>query len=237
MNHPPELEQRLARNLDAIMGEIDAPPRSRLERALLAMKLPEPTARLVAATPVLRAGWLVSVGVVLLFASVAAKDTWQARDQLAIFLALAPVVPVAGVALAYGPQADRVHEVALAAPLSGLRLLLLRTATVVGAAMVLSLIAVALAPTRGWLRLAWLLPAAATTAVTLAAATWLGMRRAAGVVATLWLLVVIVVGQTSNDATAPFAAIGQGVAAAVAVAGVGVLVAERRRLDRWRLEL
>ena len=237
MNHPPDLEQRLARNFDAIMGEIDAPPRNRLERVLLAMRLPEPTARLVAATPVLRTGWLVSVGVVLLFASIAAQDSWQARDQLAIFLALAPVVPVVGVALAYGPHADRSHEVALAAPLSGLRLLLLRTATVVGAAMVLSLIAVAVAPTRGWLQLAWLMPAAATTTVTLAAATWLGMLRAAGAVATVWLLVVIVVAQAGKDATAPFGAIGQVVALVVAAAGVGVLLAERRRLDRWRLEL
>lgn len=228
-----DLERRLQRNLDAVLGEIAAPPRSRLERALLAMKVPEPTARLVAATPVLRTAWLVSVGVALLFASVAAKETWQAGDQLAIFLALAPIVPVAGVAMAYGPQSDRAYEVSIAAPMSGMRLLLLRTATVLAAAGVLSLLAVLAAPTAGWLRLAWLLPGAATTSVTLAAATRTSLRRAASVVSVAWLCLVIVVAQAADDATAPFRLAGQAGAFAVTLLAVGMLAAGRRRLEHW----
>jgi hypothetical protein len=231
-----DLQRRLERTLDMIMGEIDAPPRSRLERALLAVRVPEPTARLVAATPVLRGAWLAAVAVVLLFASVAAKDTWKAGDQLAIFLSLAPIVPVVGVAMAYGPHSDRAHEVAVAAPLSGLRLLLLRTATVLGAAGSLSLLTALVAPTQGWLRLAWLLPGLATTATTLAAATRTGVRRAALTVAGAWLVVVIVVAQITDDATAPFRWVGQLAALATVLAAAAVLIAGRRRLDRLVLD-
>ncbi len=231
-----ELQRRLDRNLDIIMGEIAAPARSRLERMLLAARVPEPTARLVAATPVLRGAWLAAVALVLLFASVAAKDTWQAGDQLAIFLSLAPIVPVLGVAMAYGPDSDRAHEVAVAAPLSGLRLLLLRTATVLGAAGGLSLLTALVAPTHGWLRLAWLLPGLATTAVTLAVATRTGVRRAASAVAGLWLVVVIVVAQITDDATAPFRWVGQLAALATVVIAVAVLVGGRRRLDHLTAE-
>lgn len=231
-----ELDQRLAANLDAIMGEVLAPRRSRLERVLLALRVPEPTARLVAATPVLRWAWFAAVGVVLLFAASAGAQQWQPGDQLAVFLALAPVAPVVGVALAYGPQADRAHEVAVAAPLSGVRLLLVRTITVLVAACGLSLLTVLAAPTRGWLRLAWLLPALATTTATLALATRVDVRRAAAGVAGAWLVMVIVVAQVAADVVAPFRLAGQLGAAACAVVAVGALVGQRRRLDRWVAE-
>lgn len=227
------LERRLAANLDAIMGEISAPPRSRFERTLLAVRVPEPTARLVAATPVLRWAWFAAVAIVLLFAASAGAEQWRPGDQLAVFLALAPIVPVIGVALAYGPHADRAYEVTVAAPLSGLRLLLLRSLTVVAAAAVLSLALVITAPTEGWMRLAWLLPAAATTGCALALATRLGMRRAAIAVVVGWLSLVIVVAQVRDDATAPFRTVGQFIAAGVALAAAAAIVLGRHRLDRW----
>ena len=140
----------------------------------------------------------------MLLAGSAGAEQWRPGDQLAVFLALAPVVPVIGVALAYGPHADRAHEVAVAAPLSGLRLILLRTITVVAAAATVSLFTVLAAPTEGWLRLAWLLPSLATTATALALATHFGVRRATIGVAIGWLALVILVAQISDDATAPF---------------------------------
>jgi hypothetical protein len=42
----------------------------------------------------------------------------------------APLVPLVGVAVAYGPEADPAHELTATAPYSGLRLVLLRTAAV-----------------------------------------------------------------------------------------------------------
>ena len=95
---PDALDRRLAINLDVIMGEISAPARGWFERALLALRCPEPTARLVAATPALRWAWCAAVAVVLLFAASAGAEQWQPGDQLAVFLALAPLVPVVGVA-------------------------------------------------------------------------------------------------------------------------------------------
>jgi hypothetical protein len=227
------IDERLAANLDAIMGEIQAPPRSRFERLLLAMRVPEPTARLIAATPTLRWSWFAAVGVVLLFAASAGAQQWRPGDQLAIFLALAPIVPVIGVALAYGPHADRAHEVTVAAPLSGVRLVLLRSITVVVAAAAVSLLTVLGSPTHGWLRLAWLLPAMATTCTVLALATRVGVRAAAIGVTVGWLTLVIVIAQVRDDAVAPFRVVGQFGSAAVLLAACAVLLGSRRRLDRW----
>ena len=227
------LDVRLARTLDVIMGEICAPSRSRFERMLLACRFPEPTARLVAATPVLRWAWFAAVALVLLFAASAGAEQWQPGDQLAVFLALAPLVPVVGVALAYGPLADRSYEVAVAAPLSGLRLLLLRAMAVLATATAISLLTVATSPTHGWLQVAWLFPALATTGSALALAPRLGMRAAASGVAIGWLAIVLTIAQVLNDATAPFRTVGQLGALAVTVVAAAVLIVDHRRLDRW----
>jgi len=227
------IDERLVCNLDAIMGEITAPPRSRFERALLALRVPEPTARLMAATPVLRWAWFAAVGLVLVLAAGAGSKQWESGDQLAVFLALAPVIPVLGVALAYGPHSDRAHEVTVATPLSGLRLILLRTITVVVAAATLSLLTVLTSPTHGWLRLAWLLPALATTTTALVLGAYVGMRSAAIGVALGWLTLVVITAQVARNATAPFGAIGQMIAVGVTVVGAAMLLASRRRLDRW----
>ena len=228
-----ELDDRLAANLDAIMGEIAAPPRSRFERLLVAMRVPEPTARLIAATPALRWSWFAAMGVVLLFAASAGAQQWRPGDQLAIFLTIAPIVPVIGVAIAYGPHVDRSHEVSVAAALSGLRLVLLRSMTVVVAAGAVSLLAVLVAPTHGWLRLAWLGPALATTSTALALATRLGVRTSAFGVILVWFTTVIVAAQVRNDAVAPFRVVGQLGSAAVLLAACVVLLGNRRQLDRW----
>lgn len=229
----PDLDARLARNLDAVMAEIDAPPRGRFERLLLRARVPEPTARLVAATPTLRLAWFVSVAVVLLFAASAGDATWDDTGRLAVLLTLAPLVPVVGVALAYGTGADRSHEVSVAAPLSGLRLVLLRAATVLAASAALTMLGALAAPSAGWLRLAWLLPASATTATTLAVGSRFGMRTAAGIVGTSWTVLVIAVAQAAGDAAAPFRATGQLVSLAVAVIAAVALVTGRRRLEHW----
>lgn len=228
------IDERLVANLDAIMGEIDAPPRNRFERVLIALRVPEPTARLIAATPTLRWSWFAAVGVVLLFAASAGAQQWRPGDQLAIFLAIAPIVPVIGVALAYGPHADRSHEVTVAAPLSGVRLVLLRSVTVVVAAAAVCLLTVSAAPTHGWIRLAWLLPALATTSTALALATRIGVRTAAIGVTVGWFTVVITIAQVLNDAVAPFRVVGQLGALAVLLAACVVLAGSHRRLDRWR---
>jgi hypothetical protein len=229
----PDLERRLSANLDAIIGEITAPRRSRLERVLLRLRVPEPAARLMAATPVLRWGWLAAMLVVLMLAASAGSQAWEHGDQLAFFLAIAPLVPVASVALAYGPHADRAHEVGVAAPLSGLRLLLLRTIVVVTGAAGISVLAVLTAPTEGVLRLAWLAPSLATTAITLAVGARVGLARAATWVSVVWLLLVLVCAQVTDDAIVAFRWPAQVVAAAIAIGAFVALLRSRHELERW----
>ena len=85
----------------------------------------EDTARLLAATPSLSASWLGSVAAAAFLAALAADSSPRA---LFAFLTVAPMLPVAGVAAAYGRDADPAHEIAVASPYSMLRLLLLRSA-------------------------------------------------------------------------------------------------------------
>ncbi len=229
----PDLDARLTHNLDVVMGEISAPPRSRLERVLLRLHVPEPTARLVSATPALRLAWFVSVGLVLLFAISVGDASWNDASRLAVLLTLAPLVPVAGVALAYGPHADHAHEVSVAAPLSGLRLVLLRSMTVLVAGAALTSLGVMLAPSAGWLRLAWLLPSLATTSATLALGSRVGMRTAAGATASAWLVLVVLVAQLADDAAAPFGPSGQVAALVVTIIAAVAVATGRRRLERW----
>lgn len=221
--------------LDTVLGDVlattAAPRPGRLERLLLALRVPEPTARILAATPALRASWIVAVFLLLVFAGSAPTEQWAETDRIAWLLALAPLVPVAGVALAYGPGADRSHEVTVVAPMSGLRLLLLRASTVLVASIMLSTFAALMSAQLQLLSVAWLLPSLATTATTLALATSVGLRRAAYAVLTMWLLVVIASAQAASDAVAAFRAPGQVLAALVALAGAVALGVRRRRLE------
>ncbi|MFE9248198.1 zf-HC2 domain-containing protein [Streptomyces sp. NPDC007088] len=116
-------------------------------------------------------------------------DSGGARPLL---LAVAPVLPLAGVALAYGPYADPLYELALATPRGGLKLLLLRT-TALSAVCLPLLTAVGAflpgvpgAPGPA----AWLLPSLALTLTTLAAGSYVGCRAAAAGCAAGWAVAV-----------------------------------------------
>jgi len=130
----------------------------------------EPDALLVAVAPSLRASWLYGLAVTLGF--VALSAAYGGSRGLALFLLVAPLVPVAGVAFAYGPDVDPSYEVGVAVPYSAARLLLLRTAAVLATCLPLVLLAALLVPALSWTAVSWLLPALSFTAVTLAASTW-----------------------------------------------------------------
>ena len=98
-----------------------------LERGIVRLGVPDHVARLLASTPSLRLSWLAAAAVAIGFSAWAAN---AGADGRLVFLAVAPVLPVAGVAAAYGRWADPSHELATTAPFSGLRLLLLRTLAV-----------------------------------------------------------------------------------------------------------
>jgi hypothetical protein len=108
-----------------------------------------------------------------------------------LFLLLAPLLPVTGVAAAYGPGIDPTHELALAAPMSGFRLLLLRATAVLAGTTALAAVAAVALPPLGWLAAAWLLPALGLTLASLALATAMHPTAAAGAVAGAWVGAVL----------------------------------------------
>jgi len=154
-----------------IREQAQAPRPGLVERVLTRFGVSEPDALLVAVAPSLRASWLYGLAVTLGF--VALSAAYGGSRGLALFLLVAPLVPVAGVALAYGPDVDPSYEVGVAGPYSAARLLtLLRTAAVLATCLPLVLLAALLVPALSWTAVSWLLPALSFTAVTLAASTW-----------------------------------------------------------------
>lgn len=222
---------RLAGNFAAIEAELDAPARSLLARVLIRLGVSEGTVPLVTATPALRRSFIISVLVAVLFAlSAATNNTADGADRIVVFLTMAPLIPLTGVALAFGPRVDPTHEVALAAPIDGFRLFLIRALTVVGASTLVLLLASMLVPTGGAHRVAWLLPSLAATAVTMALSTRLDPRLAAGVVAASWITIVTV-AVAATDAAAAFGPTMQVLSLFVAAAGGVGFAQRRRRLD------
>jgi hypothetical protein len=169
-----------------VVDRVDAPRRSRPERILIRLGVGEATARLVVATPTLRGPWLLAVAGVLALAAWAAQVD---ERLLLMFLVAAPLGPLAGVAVAFAGGLDPTREIGLAAPYSGLRLLLIRTVAVVTVTVPIVTVAGLALPGSTWLAAAWLLPAAGLTGAALALTTRLAPVVAVGVVATAWVLV------------------------------------------------
>ncbi|MDL5202417.1 zf-HC2 domain-containing protein [Streptomyces sp. ALI-76-A] len=215
-------------------AELDAPRPGPSERLLVRIGVPDHIARLLAATPVLRGSWLGAVAAVLIM-TVCVSNAVRTSDTPTLFLALAPLLPLAGVALSYGPALDPTYEMAVVAPLDGFRLLMIRTVAVLAVALGLNGLATLALPGYGLRALAWLLPALALTSTGLALAPRLGPVQAPSLVGGAWitlLLVARVAGAGGEGALVPFTALGQAVAAAVAVLAAGLLVAGRDRFDR-----
>ena len=223
---------RLAANFSAIEAEIDAPAPGFVARLLLRLGVGEGTVPLVTATPALRRSFVVSVLVAVLFALSAANNntTAEGADRIVVFLTMAPLIPLAGVALAFGPRVDPTHEVALAAPIDGFRLFLIRALTVVGASTLVLLVASMLVPAGGSHRVAWLLPALAATSVTMGLSTRFDPRMASGAVAVVWIAIVTI-SVAAGDAAATFGPTMQVLSLFVTAAGAVGFARQRRRLD------
>jgi hypothetical protein len=222
-----------ARVKGVIDERLDTAPSSWMERALGRAGVDDADARIVGATLALHGSWLAACLLTLAFV-VVATTTGPERIGLAAFLVAAPLVPLAGVGLAYGPRVDPTHEIATAASLPGARLVLLRTlavtAPVIPAIAVLSLFLPV-----GPLAFAWLLPALGLATASLALGTLMPVGRAAAGLAALWLAAAGVsltnAPRTSAEAFvegfAAFRSSGQLLFALLTAAGL-VLVALRR---------
>ncbi|GGX29167.1 hypothetical protein GCM10010297_58360 [Streptomyces malachitofuscus] len=221
---------------DRLDAELDAPRPGLLESLLLRLGIADHTARLLAATPALRRSWLGAVAAVLVL-TVAVAAGHATGGSPTLFLALAPLLPLAGVALSYGPALDPTYEMAVVAPMHGFRLLMIRTVAVLGAGLGLNLLATLALPGYGLRALTWLLPALALTATALALTARLGPVPAASLVGGGWVAVLLAADSVragEETTLVPFTAAGQGVSAAVAVLAAGLLVLMRDRFDLSR---
>lgn len=196
--------ERLARNQSVLLVRIALPEGGRVRRLLRRCGVPDHLLRLVAATPSLRKSWLLSVaGVLAVVAGEAAavrygwiSASWQAGAVsrhpgpavLVPFLLVAPLLVLAGVAVAFLPMFDPASRLAAAAPFSGFSLLLIRALSALAAALVPVLAAAFVMPGPGWLPVSLLLPTLALCAFALAAATLMEPLAAAVTAGALWAL-------------------------------------------------
>lgn len=179
----------LARTWDGIRTAIESPRQPALVRGARRLGLREPTSVLLAATVSLRTAWVISSMLALAFAVAAAH---LARDlQLWPFLLVAPLVPVLGVAAAYGSAEDPLEALIVTTPYGRGRLILTRTLAVLATTLPASFLVGLTLPGPTWVAAAWLGPALALVPVLLAVASFVGPRVASGVVAVLWAAFVL----------------------------------------------
>ncbi|MFE6868183.1 zf-HC2 domain-containing protein [Kitasatospora sp. NPDC057692] len=157
-----------------LAGATPAPPRRRLVARLATWTTP-------AMTP-----WLAMVLAVTLLALLL-DLAGPGPDRISLVLLLAPVLPVAGVALSWSPALDPAYELTAATPRAGLPLVLRRTVAVL-AAVIPALLAAGWAT--GLTAAQWLLPSLACTSATLALGGLVGITRAAVALLAVWAAAV-----------------------------------------------
>ncbi len=218
---------------DRVLEQIEVPRVGLLERTLLRLGVGPRDSLLVAAAPSARLSWLTGVAAVLLFAAVSAA---VAEDGgVALFLMVAPIVPVGAVATAYGRTADPSYEVVLAAPYSTLRLVLLRTAAVLVPSVPLAVLVGLLLPGPSLLSVAWLLPAAALVATVLTVSAWVDPVLAGTAAVAAWVVAVAVATQTGDPLSVIDAAALVSYTAALVVGCVVLLGRLKRTPSGWPL--
>jgi hypothetical protein len=182
----------LDRSWTAIADRVEPGRPSWVEIILSSVGVRQDVARVISLSPAFRLSFLLAVMLVLGFA-VAASTSDPNGSAFRIFLVLAPLLPVGGIALAYGHLVDPLHELTLSSPIDSFRLLLLRSITVLVVSVGLGLAAWPLidAPT-AFGPSAWLVPALALTLITLALASRFEAWLSAVMVAGGWVAAMVV---------------------------------------------
>lgn len=209
---------------DRVVEQVDAPRLSLVEQLLIRAGVDPATARLLAVTPSLRLSWLAGTVGALLLALLVAHSSDRG---VGLFLALAPVLPVAGVAMAFGPRTEALHEVALAAPYSAYRLLLVRSAVVVATTIALALPATVLLPSTPLVAVAWLLPALALASTSLALAPRVDPVFSSAVLAAGWLLLALTALAPDRDPLVVATLLPQVLSAALFALALAALLVQR----------
>lgn len=172
-----------------VRDAVESPEQPFLIRMARRCGLPEPTSVLLAATASLRSAWLAGAFFALSFATLAAS--LSSGGMLAPFLLVAPLVPVIGVAAAYGSQHDPLESLVVTAPYGRTRLILTRTLAVLATVLPFTGLLGLLLPGPTWIAGAWLGPALALVPIMLAVSSFVGPRTGAAVVAMGWCAVVV----------------------------------------------
>ena len=202
-----------------------------VERLLARSGVPDHVARVLAATPSLRLSWFAAVAVALAFATGAARG---GRFGLLLFLLVAPLIPLAGVAVAYGPGVDPTYEVGLAAPMRSYRLLMIRALAVLTASTALIGMAATALPHLDWTAAAWLLPALGLSTANLALSSYWSPPRVTVSVVAAWATAVVLSERLSSTPFAAFRAVPQLVFGVIAAASILVLMRRREAFDARR---
>jgi hypothetical protein len=177
--------------------------------------------------------WAGAVALLVAAALPALAGALHQTRGFVLLLALAPLVPVAAVTLAYRHSADPVGEIVLATPSAGLRLVALRALAVGAAALPGGVASGWIAGLEPHIALAWLLPGLALAALVLASGTTrLDPMTVAIVLGVSWAVVVGTPGSVHAAAAAQLLSIVSAPTTQVAcllVAGAAVLLTVARR--------
>ena len=219
---------------DDVLAAIEVPRPGPTERVLVRLGLSHSDSIVVSSAPTLRVAWLLGTIGVLLFVVTAAV---LAHDGgLGLFLIAAPLIPVTGVAAAYGPSSDPSYETVLVSPYAMVRLIMLRTVSVLFTSVPLVIVGGLFLPASPLVAVAWLLPAAGFIAVVLTTSNWVDPTYAAAVVAGGWVTAVVWAVRT-GDPLAVFAPAAMG--AYLVILAVSVFTLLHRLFSStpsWRLQ-
>ncbi len=188
-----EARERVKRAVDV---HLDTPPGAWVVRTLRRLGVNDSDAGLLNATLSLHGSWLAACALALAFVTLASSAAPEGA-ALAAFLVAAPLMPLTGVALAYGSRVDPTYEIALAASIPAARIILLR-ALAVTAPVLPVIVGLSFFLPGGLLAFAWLLPAIGLASASLALGTIVPLHRAAIGLAGAWII-----GAGSGLASAP----------------------------------
>jgi hypothetical protein len=239
---------RLAANRAELLARVGLPEPGLIGRALRRCGVPEHVTVLLEATPSLRRSWLAGVLLVLVVAVGTAKlataphlgipgllrepgtTNWTVLDP---FLAVAPLLPLAAVAVAFSPALDPAYQLASAAPVSMVWLLCVRTVAVIAVTLVPVALAALALPGPLWLAVTLLLPALALCGAAIGLATVIRPAVAVAGVAAGWVLLVTGLAVPAGRPSAAIGIAAQLTAAAVLLASIA-LVGARRDTTHYR---
>jgi anti-sigma factor RsiW len=201
--------------------------------------LPAHVVRLLTVTSAMQSAWWTSGTAVLVFALLA-SHLGTGTVGTALFVVSAPLVPLAGVALAYAQRTDVAGELAVTTPYPRFRLLLLRTLAVATVTLPVVAVLAAALPVDARLAALWVAPSLALCALSLMLSSAVDARWAAGALGIIWL---VASWSTLRPSTTPqridavllrsiaFRPVGQAVLLAVALGALLVAIARRARLE------